>query len=764
MLTKIINDQLKVTIAEQEIYKPTFFRLTNEQDSAALNELLVKKTYIKVYDTMWAQLKELVKTTNPKLSFTHQQIEDAIQSHLDGVPMEQYGVWVYYPWNEKLVHILDEDEFVFLRTSRNKYKITDDEEDLLAGKKVGVVGMSVGQSVSVTLAMERTVGELRIADFDELEITNLNRLRTGLYNMGLNKTIQVARDIAEIDPYFKVVIFTDGLNEGNMDAFFTDGGKLDLIIDECDGLDIKILLRHKAKSLRVPVLMEASDRGTVDVERFDLEPDRSILHGFIDHLDHTKIGSLTNDEKVPYIMPMLGITTISKRLKASMAEIKETVNTWPQLASAVALGGALCADVTRRILLNKYSESGRYFVDIEELIGDKVPKMEGVYDAEPVTYPEITEQQMLQDADKVALAASAVSAEQMRQMVSAGVFAPSAANNQPWKFLSRDGNLYLFHDKSKSYSWGDQLSFIAQIGLGTAVENICIRATALGLEAEAKIFPLGADNPLVAAISFQKSEFITPDPLEKFIESRCTSRRSGDRSIPPTSDIESLRETIDQTGKAILNISTERAIIEGFADIESAAEKIRFLHPQSHSEFFHSELKWNKSGKEHIPHGLDIKTMELTPSEETGIEVASDPAVIALLNEWGTGNAFEKQINSNIKSSSAVGLVTIPLYDPKAIIEGSRAIERMWLKATELHYSIQPMSAPLFLFYRLLYGDDYKVTEKMRADVNTLFTKLSILFPELYRRHGLFLFRLFKADPPSARSLRKNIDELYINI
>ena len=97
--------------------------------------------------------------------------------------MEEFGIWIYYPWCQKLVHTLNEKEFIELRTSRNKYKITEEEREVLSLKTIGVIGLSVGQSVSLTLAMERGFGELRIADFDELELTNLNRLRSGIYNL-----------------------------------------------------------------------------------------------------------------------------------------------------------------------------------------------------------------------------------------------------------------------------------------------------------------------------------------------------------------------------------------------------------------------------------------------------------------------------------------------------------------------------------------------------------------------------------------------------
>ena len=68
-----------------------------------------------------------------------------------------------------------------------------------------------------------------------------------------------------------------------MDEFFSGGGKLGtLFIEVCDGIDIKLESRFKARELQIPVVMDTNDRGMLDVERFDLEPGRSILHGFVD--------------------------------------------------------------------------------------------------------------------------------------------------------------------------------------------------------------------------------------------------------------------------------------------------------------------------------------------------------------------------------------------------------------------------------------------------------------------------------------------------
>src|SRR5260370_18562096 len=97
-----------------------------------------------------------------------------------------YGVWVYYPWSGWLVHLLDEREFIELRTTRNLYKITAAEREVLAQKKIGIMGLSVGQSIALTVAMERSFGEIRLPDFDLLELSNLNRIRSGVHTLRIS--------------------------------------------------------------------------------------------------------------------------------------------------------------------------------------------------------------------------------------------------------------------------------------------------------------------------------------------------------------------------------------------------------------------------------------------------------------------------------------------------------------------------------------------------------------------------------------------------
>lgn len=348
---------------------PTIYRAADPKSKQELEKLLSAGGELFVHDSLLGQLQELVKVRNPARLFMANELTEAAKAHTGKSSWIEYGAWVYYPWSKRLVHILDEAEFVEVRTSRNQYKIKPAEEESLAAKKVGVIGLSVGQSAAVTMAMERIFGEIRLADFDVLELSNYNRIRSGVHNLNVPKVVSVAREIAEIDPYLKVTCYAEGITESNIDDFLQKGGKLDLLLDECDGLEIKILCRQRARRLGIPVVMETSDRGMIDVERFDLEPGRSILHGLIDHLDLDKVKEAkTNEEKIPFILPMVGFESISARLKESLPEVGKSISTWPQLASAVALGGGIATDVARRILLGSFTDSGRYYVDVEELV------------------------------------------------------------------------------------------------------------------------------------------------------------------------------------------------------------------------------------------------------------------------------------------------------------------------------------------------------------------------------------------------------------
>lgn len=357
--------------SDNEVLYPVFFKLEESSDNNDFHQLIKNNPQIVIVDEIQSQLEELIKLRHPQEKLAEKELSQKIKAHVGEINIDNYGVWVYYPWRNTLVHLLDQKEFVEVRTNRNQYKITPEEEEVLATKKIGIIGLSVGKAIALTIAMERICGEIVLADFDVIELSNLNRIQTGVHHFNTKKTIVVAREIAEIDPYLKVTCYNEGLTEVNINDFFTKDKKLDICIEVCDGLEIKILARQKAKQLGIPVVMTTSDRGMTDIERFDLDKETPIFHGLINHIPISSLKDLeTNKEKAKVVEAILGTENMSELLKSSLKEISKTITTWPQLASCVITGGGVTCNVARRILLNKKLSSGRYYVDIDELIAE----------------------------------------------------------------------------------------------------------------------------------------------------------------------------------------------------------------------------------------------------------------------------------------------------------------------------------------------------------------------------------------------------------
>lgn len=341
---------------------PEFFRLAQEEDRQRLNALLEKQPGCTVLDQIESQLRDLLKLENPERPLTEEEYRKGIETKLGGAPREYYGVWVYYPWRNLLVHLLDEEEFIRVRTIRNAYKITFEEQAILRTKKVGVIGLSVGQSVSLALALERIAGEIRIADFDTLELSNLNRIRTGVHHLGVRKTTIVAREIAEIDPFIKVVCFDEGMTQENIHEFVYGNGKLDLIAEECDNIPVKIAVRRFAREHGLPVVMDTSDRGLIDIERFDKEPTRELFHGLLG-ANYNEL--LQSPEGIKQLtMNIIEVDKVSQLGLASLGQIGKTITNWPQLATDVLFGGAVLAKLIEQILLGKDVPSVRKRLDV----------------------------------------------------------------------------------------------------------------------------------------------------------------------------------------------------------------------------------------------------------------------------------------------------------------------------------------------------------------------------------------------------------------
>lgn len=300
------------------------------------------------------QIKELA--INVDKEFLSPESIRLISDENTSVPVE-YGSWMYFPIRKKCIQILPKEEFIELRTCRNRLKINRSEQIELSGKSIAVIGLSAGNAVANALITERICGRIILFDFDNCELSNLNRLNAGIFDLGLNKCIISANSILEKDPYIDVEIHINGFKNSQEHADVIKS--VDLVIDECDSFDTKINLRELSKKFRKPLLMHTSERGITDIERYDINADLPIFHGLLENVD------LNDKSKV--LTAIINPQIVSERMLLSFSELGKSLRSWPQLATEVFSGGANLAGIARMILLNQKVVGGRYFFNTEEV-------------------------------------------------------------------------------------------------------------------------------------------------------------------------------------------------------------------------------------------------------------------------------------------------------------------------------------------------------------------------------------------------------------
>ncbi|MBL0314741.1 MAG: Rv1355c family protein [Flavobacteriales bacterium] len=732
---------------------PDIFRISRASESQALEHLLNTNKSIQIYDSINSQLRDLVKLRNPNKSLSEVEYDELISSHVGKVPIEEYGVWVYYKWSNKLIHILDEKEFIEVRTIRNCYKITPEEQELLKSKKVGIIGLSAGQSIAMAIAQERICGEIRIADFDLLELSNLNRIRSSIDNINLLKTTIVARAIMEIDPYLKVVIFDGGINSQNIRDFIHADGKIDLLIEECDSLEIKILARIEAKKSCIPVLMDTSDRGMIDIERFDLDANYPILHGLVNESIPLEFyASLkTSEEKLPYILPILGIDSLSTRLAASGLQVGDSITTWPQLYSDVTFGGAASAAISRRLLLGEEIKSGRTWIDLNEIfaVPDK-PSIDFKFE-EPLSVEQILNicasiQVKVEDE---------VPKDVLQKVLSAAIKAPSAGNNQKWKFVIKNSGIIVLIDKKEALAFSDNLNIASLINVGCSIENIEQQSKALGWAT--KIEYLGDSYfPAVASISFYKSSSQEPSLADQ-INSRCTTRSNsayyrGDQRIYSQSEAQLSTEFIK------LKFEQDPSKIQKIGNLICKADRIRFLNTQGHQEFFKHEIRWTTQESTSKKDGLDINQFELNVLDRMGLNIVNRLDVINFLNTIDGGESLEKISSKCFKNADSIGYTLTKGYGQVDLINTGQLIERFWLLATKAELGIFPMTVIPMMTSLVNSDKNNYLSEESLNNLREIQTEISILLDIPSDWRLTFMMRTNGVEPNQHRSPRHELD------
>lgn len=269
-------------------------------------------------------------------------------------------LWYYYPDSKTAVHLPNEATYQKIRTARNRNLITEVEQAAYRHARVAIAGLSVGSMALSALVQTGGPRNLKIADPDIVEISNLNRIKATVLDIGKNKTHVAARESWLIDPFLEIETWDMGVSSDTLERFVTDP-KVDVFVDEMDDIRMKILARLICRKHGIPVVMatDNGDSAIVDVERFDIETNRPIFHGRVslpdplpEVIDRSMFIRLANEIIDPQMF--------TKRQWSSIQDIGKSLSGVPQLGTAAMIAGASVAYAVRQITSKSDLPSGRY--------------------------------------------------------------------------------------------------------------------------------------------------------------------------------------------------------------------------------------------------------------------------------------------------------------------------------------------------------------------------------------------------------------------
>ena len=347
------------------------------------NTFLSRTEIFDVCDTFSDQIEELFQVRNPSLKKGTKDFANGLEKFIEDQfggreNLFKAGGWVYFPWRGTLVHLLPPNLFFELRTNRNRDVLTEEEQKKYAEFTVGVAGLSVGNSIALTLALTGGSRIIKLADHDNLSLSNMNRIRASVSDLGLNKAYLAARQIYEIDPYSRIVFHPQGVNAQNLEDFFLKEPRLGVIVDAIDDLFLKLRIRLIAKKYKVPVVM-VTDCGQgvlLDLERYDIDSSVEPFLGRVDGATLEKIlkRKLVGKERLKAVAQIVDLKNVSQRKTRSLLEIGKTLYTWPQLGSSIALCGVAASFAIQKIALGE-TINGSSLISLEDVFlpkGDKV--------------------------------------------------------------------------------------------------------------------------------------------------------------------------------------------------------------------------------------------------------------------------------------------------------------------------------------------------------------------------------------------------------
>ena len=251
------------------------------------------------------------------------------------------------------------------------------------------------------------------------------------------------------------------------------------------------------------------------------------------------------------------------------------------------------------------------------------------------------------------------------------ILAPSARNSQPWAFSVQGNRVHLIADFRKTQPVADPDRRDLYISIGCALENLLVAAEHFGFAHGISYFPGRGQPDLVATVTFE------PGGVPSQVRAGATltailQRHNDDGVFRPVPVPEQLRLRLLACcveADLQVHLTGDRGFRHWIDALTLEADRAEFADPS-----FRRELSyWIGQGVFGVPPAV----------------ASLDRAVVARVN---LAEPVARQHHEVVESAPLLGLISATGDGPLDHVRTGQLFERLWLTATVMGVSVNPMS------------------------------------------------------------------------
>ncbi len=646
---------------------------------------------------------------------------------------------------------------------RQKGFFTNSEQSKLRYSKVAIAGLgAVGGSVFLEL-VRSGIGYFTIADFDTFESANLNRQNGARANtLGRKKIDVLCEEALQINPFLVIRRIPSGVTTSTLDSFLHD---VDLVVDAMDFFAYKERLSLLVACRKKNLFVISSGNVGFGASLLIFDPHGMELEKFLG----VPLTSSKEDLMAAFALAWIPRQLSSSYTNPSFVSLESKVA--PATGIAALLAGAMISTEVLRFLLKHpgllpvphYVEvdvhEGKYIqgklrwgnksvwqkIRRYVLINHYWGKKKGFKPVAPPGLPNGT------------VTSLPVPDDVIRAIVTAGIQAPSGDNIQPWLFEIKANQILVTINKSLDESYFNFKQIPSLISLGAVVENCKIAASSYGLETRISYEDTESKH-ITAVLTFALSD----EPRDYLFDSiweRNTNRRQYFSTKIPQKQLNKLQEVLIRFPDVIWHEVSDRKVLQKLARAVYLVDIIRSERKDLH-EHIQKMLRFTQESVYRKRDGFPLRNLKAGWFGELFLMFTHPWKIMKFLNYVGFSYVVARFVYKEVVSSSTLVLITIPTTSPMRCVEAGRALERIWLEATNADIAFQPMAGfPMFLLRKKLQE---MTTLSVRHQKFLL--EAEQLEKECFKdlnvdtENQVMLFRLGYAKPIEVGTLRRNID------